>query len=113
MRGYLRLRQICLVSWRLEPLVSDLGAILGVDICHRDPGVLAYGLENAVLGLGTNFLELVAPVREDTAAGRFLSRVGNPAGTWPSLTAMILGAAGTTCARSAFASPTSSNTTTM
>ncbi|HZD25012.1 MAG TPA: VOC family protein, partial [Alphaproteobacteria bacterium] len=33
-----------------------------------------FGLENALLPIGGNFLEIVAPVEENTAAGRYLER---------------------------------------
>src|SRR5205823_1454427 len=65
---------ICLVAPLLEPVVSDVAAILGLEVCHRDPAVAAYGLENALLPIGTSFLEVVAPTRQGTAAGRFLER---------------------------------------
>lgn len=70
----LRLRQVCLAAPRLEPVLDDLQAILGLQVCHRDPGLIAYGLENALLPVGTDFIEVVAPVQGDTAAGRFISR---------------------------------------
>ena len=70
----LRLRQVCLAAPRLEPVVDDLQHILGLQVCHRDPGLIAYGLENALLPVGTDFLEVVAPVQADTAAGRFIRR---------------------------------------
>lgn len=70
----LRLRQVCLAAPRLEPVVDDLQAILGLQVCHRDPGLIAYGLQNALLPVGTDFIEVVAPVQADTAAGRFIHR---------------------------------------
>ena len=70
----LRLRQVCLAAPRLAPVLDDLQAILGLQVCHRDPGLIAYGLENALLPVGTDFLEVVAPVQADTAAGRFIQR---------------------------------------
>ncbi len=70
----LRLRQVCLAAPRLEPVLDDLQAILGLAICHRDPGLIAYGLENALLPVGHDFIEVVAPVQADTAAGRFIRR---------------------------------------
>lgn len=72
----LRLRQICLVAADLEPATGDLKAIFGLEECHRDPNVAKYGLENVLLPVGTDFLEIVAPTREGTAAGRFLARHG-------------------------------------
>lgn len=70
----LRLRQICLVAAALEPAVADLKAIFGLEECNRDPNVAAYGLENVLFPVGTDFIEIVAPTRGGTAAGRFLER---------------------------------------
>jgi hypothetical protein len=72
--SYLHLRQICLVAPKLEPVVSDIAAIMGLEICYRDPHVAKYGLENALLPVDTILLEVVAPLREGTAAGRFLDK---------------------------------------
>jgi Glyoxalase-like domain len=72
--GYLRLRQICLVAPALEPAIADLAAIFGLAVCHRDGNVAKYGLVNALLPVGRCFLEVVAPTREGTAAGRYLER---------------------------------------
>ena len=71
---YLRLRQICLVASELEPVVDDLCAVFGVKVCHRDPEVGQFGLHNALMPFGSSFLEVVAPQREGTAAGRYLER---------------------------------------
>ncbi len=70
----LRLRQICLAAPRLEPVVADLVEILGIAVCYRDPNVAHYGLHNALLPIGTDFLEVVSPTRPDTAAGRFIAK---------------------------------------
>jgi hypothetical protein len=77
---YLRLRQICLVAPALTPAEEDIAAVFGVPVCHRDPNVAPYGLENALFPLGPDILEVVAPTREDTAAGRFLARSGGRGG---------------------------------
>jgi len=74
MAPYLRFRQVCLVAPALEPVASDLSFILGLDVCFRDPAVGKYGLENALWSVGDMFIEIVAPTKEDTAAGRFLAR---------------------------------------
>ena len=76
----LRLRQICLVASDLDRPVDDLKAIFGIEICHHDPAVEKYGLKNALLPVGTNFLEVVAPFRDDTAAGRYINRRGGDGG---------------------------------
>lgn len=70
----LRLRQLCLVARELDPAVADLEAVFGITTCFHDPGVEKYGLVNALLPVGSNFLEVVAPFRENTAAGRYLDR---------------------------------------
>lgn len=71
---WLRLRQICLVAGELAGPAEDFKAIFGLAECHRDPNVAAYGLENVLFPVGTDFLEIVAPTRTGTAAGRFLER---------------------------------------
>ena len=77
---YLRLRQICLVAPRLEPVVDDSAAIMGLSVCYRDGNVGKYGLENALLPVDTILLEVVAPLQPGTAAGRFLDKNGGRGG---------------------------------
>ena len=72
--SYLRLRQICLVSSDLPRAIDDIQSIFGVSLCYRDDAVGKYGLENALFPFGHAFLEVVAPTRDGTAAGRFLER---------------------------------------
>jgi len=72
--GYVRLRQICLAARHLEPLIGDIAAIMGLCVCYRDGNVAKYGLENALLPVDTILLEAVAPLRDGTAAGRFLDK---------------------------------------
>ena len=43
MAEYLRLRQICLVAPHLEPVISDVSAIMGLDVCYRDGNVEWFG----------------------------------------------------------------------
>ena len=76
----LRLRQICLVAHELAPAVAGLTEVFGLETCFHDPAVGAYGLDNALLPVGSNFLEVVAPVRENTAGGRYLERRGGDGG---------------------------------
>ena len=80
MTGYLRLRQICLVAPHLEPVISDIGDIMGLGVCYRDGNVAKYGLENALLPVDTILLEVVAPFQPGTAAGRFLDKSGGRGG---------------------------------
>jgi hypothetical protein len=80
MAGYLRLRQICLVAPHLEPVVGNIAAIMGLDVCYRDGNVAKYGLENALLPVDTILLEVVAPLQPGTAAGRFIEKTGGHGG---------------------------------
>jgi hypothetical protein len=70
----IRLRQICLVAEKLAPVIDDFKAIFAVDVCFEDPAVATFGLENSLMPIGGNFLEVVAPIKENTAAGRYLKR---------------------------------------
>ena len=73
---FLRVRQVCLVASDLAREAARIGSIFGLEVCHRDPNVAKYGLENVLFPVGTQFLEIVAPTRPGTAAGRFLERNG-------------------------------------
>ena len=76
----MRLRQIALVARELDPVVEDLCAVLGLEVCFRDPGVAEFGLHNALMPIGTCFLEVVSPMRPDTTAGRLLGKRGGDGG---------------------------------
>jgi hypothetical protein len=80
MSNYLRLRQICLVAPRLEPVIADIAAIMGLAVCYRDGNVEKYGLVNALLPVDTILLEVVSPFRDGTAAGRFIEKTGGRGG---------------------------------
>jgi len=80
MAPYVRLRQICLVAPRLEPVISDIADIMGLSVCYRDGNVAKYGLENALLPVDTILLEVVAPFQPGTAAGRLLDKTGGRGG---------------------------------
>jgi hypothetical protein len=77
---FLRLRQLCLVARKLQPVVDELCVVLGLEVCHRDPEVARFGLHNALMRVGTGFVEVVAPLRDGTAAGRYLQRRGGDGG---------------------------------
>lgn len=74
------LRQICLVARHLASAAEDLEAVFALNPCHRDPAVGKFGLENTLWPVGSTFLEVVAPFRENTAAGRYLHRRGGNGG---------------------------------
>ena len=76
----MRLRQIALVAKDLEPVTKGLSDVFGVNVAYRDPGVGIFGLVNAVMPVGGDFLEVVQPVTADASAGRYLKRRGGDAG---------------------------------
>ena len=57
----MRLRQIAIAASDLEATAAALCDVLGVGGPFRDPGVAAFGLENAVFPIGETFLEVVSP----------------------------------------------------
>lgn len=71
-----RLRQVALVARELDDAVALLQASLGLPEPYRDHGVDVFGLDNVVFAVGDTFLEVVAPNRTDTAAGRLLDKRG-------------------------------------
>src|SRR5262245_1943711 len=77
---WLHLRQVALVAADLDAVVDDLRTVLDLAAGHHDPNIRHLGLRNEVLTIGTQFLEVVAPIREDTAAGRYLDRRGGDGG---------------------------------
>jgi|APSaa5957512622_1039677.scaffolds.fasta_scaffold103723_1 hypothetical protein len=76
----MRLRQIALVAEKLEPALTVLTRVLGVKVAYRDPKIIHFGLENALMPFGGNFLEVVAPIQDGTTAGRYLERRGGNGG---------------------------------
>jgi len=76
----IQLRQVALVARELEPVLQDLTDVLGIERCYVDDGVATFGLENTLLPVGRDFLEVVAPAQEGTAAGRYLDRRGGDGG---------------------------------
>jgi len=74
------LRQLALVATDLEAAVDDLCNVLDLEISVRDPGVAEFGLVNAVMPVGDDFLEVVSPARPDASAARFVERRGGDGG---------------------------------
>jgi hypothetical protein len=72
----LRIRQIVFLVRDLAAASRQLAELLALDAPYRDPGVAEFGLDNAVFAFGDQFIELVSPIAEGTAAGRHLDRRG-------------------------------------
>ncbi|WP_426613004.1 hypothetical protein [Bradyrhizobium sp. McL0616] len=80
MAPYMRLRQICLVAPQLASVISDIAEVMGLAVCYRDGNVAKYGLENTLLPVDTILLEVVAPFKDGTTAGRFIQKSGGRGG---------------------------------
>lgn len=75
-----RLRQVALAAYDLQTTTKELQEAFGWPEPFHDPGVGEFGLENSVFAAGDTFVEVVSPVRPDTAAGRYLERRGGDSG---------------------------------
>jgi hypothetical protein len=74
------LRQVALVARDCGQVAGELRRVFGWPVPFQDPGVGQFGLTNAVFEVGDTFVEVVAPVRPDTTAGRYLERRGGDGG---------------------------------
>jgi len=77
---YINLRQVALVAKDLDAVLADLHDTFALEVAFRDPAVATFGLQNAVLPVGSQFIEVVSPVKDGTAAGRQLDRMGGDGG---------------------------------
>lgn len=84
----LRLRQLCLVAGDLDPAVADLEAVFSIATCYHDPAVEKFGLVNALLPVGNNFLEVAPPSERRRGRGAISSGVVVMAATWSFCNAM-------------------------
>src|SRR5690349_23226041 len=78
---WLRLRQVALIASDADAIAQQLGEVFGLEVAFIDehlPG--AFGLQNRLLPVGTQFIEVCAPVHENTAGGRYLERRGGDGG---------------------------------
>lgn len=76
----MRLRQIAFIARALDPIAEQLGKVFDLKVGFRDPGVAYFGLNNVVMPVGGEFLEVVAPFRDDASGARYLARRGGDAG---------------------------------
>jgi hypothetical protein len=75
-----RLRQVALVARDCGQVAGELRDAFSWPEPFHDPGVGQFGLTNAVFAAGDTFVEVVAPARPDTTAGRYLERRGGDGG---------------------------------
>jgi hypothetical protein len=78
--SWIRLRQVALVARDLDAVLDDLRDTFDLEVAFRDPAVATFGLQNAVLPVGNQFIEVVSPTRDGTAGGRQLDRLGGDGG---------------------------------
>src|SRR5271166_2011636 len=71
---WLRLKQLELVARNLPPVVEDIRDVFGLEVGFRDPAVKVFGLENAIFPVTNQFIEVVSPIQDGTAGGRYLAR---------------------------------------
>lgn len=77
---WMRLRQIAVVAADLQKVGTEITGVLGVEPCFTDPGVMQFGLKNTLWPIGTQMLEVVTPITEGTAGGRYIERRGGDGG---------------------------------
>ena len=70
----IRLRQVALIAPDLDPVVDELCETFGLRVCFHDPGVAEFGLRNALLLVGDQFIEVLSPTREGTTVQRLLDK---------------------------------------
>jgi len=70
----LRIRQIAMVARHDLVAAEEFIDVLGLAIAFHDPGIKNIGLHNTLMPVGTQLLEIVAPITEGTTAERYLLR---------------------------------------
>lgn len=70
----IRLRQVAMIAPDLDPVVDELRTTFGLEVCYVDPGVGEFGLRNALLLVGDQFLEVLSPTRSGTTVQRLLDK---------------------------------------
>ena len=76
----IRLRQVAMIAPDLDPVVDELHDAFGLQVCFHDPGVGEFGLRNALLLVGDQFIEVLSPIREGTTVQRLLDKRGGAGG---------------------------------
>jgi len=76
----MRLRQLVIATGEMDFLADSICDLFELKKTFSDPELIVFGLENVLIPLGDTFLELVTPVKENTSAGRFLTKRGGDGG---------------------------------
>lgn len=75
-----RVRQIALITDNVEKVAAQFTAFLGSRVVHQDPMMAKFGLMNAVLPLGGDFIEVVGWTDDNASAARFWRKHRGDAG---------------------------------
>ena len=75
MARLLRIRQVAAIVPDLEPAIDRLHALFDLEPSIRE-ALPQYGLTNAVLPIGDQFLELLQPLDDNSAGARYLAKHG-------------------------------------
>ena len=70
----MRLRQLVIATSEIDPLADSICDLFELRRTFSDPELIVFGLKNVLIPLGDTFLELVTPVKDNTAAERFLKK---------------------------------------
>lgn len=76
----IRVRQVAMIAPDLDPVVDELRETFGLQVCFHDPVVGEFGLRNALLLVGDQFIEVLSPTREGTTVQRLLDKRGGAGG---------------------------------
>ena len=77
-----RIDHVGLAVADLEEAIDLHVNVYGLALVHRET-VTEQGVEAALLDVGENHVELLAPLHEETPVGRFLAKRGPACTTWP------------------------------
>ena len=70
----MRLRQLVIATSEIDLLADSICDLFELKRTFSDPELIVFGLQNVLIPLGDTFLELVTPVKKNTAAERFLNK---------------------------------------
>jgi hypothetical protein len=78
--SWLRLRQIAIVASDRDVVTKQLCDVFGLNVAYHDASLESLGLHNSLTAINDQFIEVVAPIRENTTAERYRKRRGGDTG---------------------------------
>lgn len=70
-----KIEHVALAVADLDAAITHYREVWGIEVTHRET-IEDQGVEEAMLPLGDTFLQLVAPIHDETTVGRFLASRG-------------------------------------